>query len=168
MNSVKRFAWTLWGAFRNRYLSFVFRVALGVVFIISGSGKLPELSTFVEEVKAADVLPHALANVYGNALPFVEIVIGTLLILGLFTRFAAAIGGLSSISFIIGNSFRVHRGYYGDCGCFGSIASLQFSTWEALTIDCVMLIMAIQILVHKGEFLSLDSIIFRKKTPGIG
>jgi hypothetical protein len=30
-------------------------------------------------------------------------------------------------------------------------------------MDCVLLIMAIQILTHKGEFLSLDSMIFRKK-----
>ena len=154
--------------FRNRYLSFVFRIALGVIFIVSGSGKLAELSTFVEEVKNADVLPHALATVYGNALPFVEIVIGALLVLGLFSRFAAAIGGLSSLSFIIGNSFEIHRGLYGDCGCFGSIASLQFSTREAFIIDCVMLIVAIQILVHKGEFLSLGSMIFHRKTPGSG
>jgi hypothetical protein len=32
----------------------------------------------------------------------------------------------------------------------------------------VLLVMAIQILVHKGEFLSLDSRIFRGKTPGSG
>ncbi len=168
MNNVKKCAWTLCGAFRNRYLSFVFRIAIGVVFIVSGAGKLPELAEFVDEVKGADVLPDALASVYGHALPFVEIVIGVLLVLGLFTRFAAAIGGLSSISFMIGNGFRIHRGYYGDCECFGTIAALQFSTWNALTIDCVMLIAAIQIMVHKGEFLSLDSVIFRRKTPAAG
>jgi uncharacterized membrane protein YphA (DoxX/SURF4 family) len=163
---MKRCAQAVWGVFRNRYLSFVFRIALGVVFIVSGAGKLPELAEFVDEVKGADVLPDALATAYGNALPFVEIVVGVLLVLGLLTRFAAGIGGLCSLSFIVGNGFRIHRGFYGDCGCFGAIASLQFTTWEALTIDCVMLIIAIQILVHKGEFLSLDSIIFRKKTPG--
>ena len=163
MKRIDKCAQTSWEIFRNRYLSFVFRIALGVVFIISGAGKLPELAEFVQEVEDAAVLPHALATVYGNALPLVEIVIGVLLILGLFTRFAAAIGGLLSISFMVGNSFRIHRGLYGECGCFGAIASLQFSTWEALIIDCVLLVMVIQILVHKGEFLSLDSMIFRKK-----
>jgi len=150
-------------AFRNTYISFVFRIGLGVVFIVSGASKLPELALFVEQVEEANVLPHALASAYGHALPFVEIVIGALLILGLLTRFAAAIGGLSAISFIVGNSFRLHRGLYGECGCFGGIASLQFSTWEALVIDCALLIIAIQILVHKGEFLSLDSLLLRKK-----
>jgi hypothetical protein len=30
----------------------------------------------------------------------------------------------------------------------------------------VLLVLALQILVHKGEFLSLDSKIFRRKTSG--
>jgi len=163
---MKRYAQTSWGAFRNRYLSFVFRIGLGVIFIISGAGKLPELAAFVDQVEEANLLPHALARAYGTALPYVEIAIGALLILGLLSRFAAGIGGLAALSFIIGNSTRLYRGLYGECGCFGSIASLQFSTREALIIDCVLLIMAIQILVHKGEFLSLDSIIFHRKISG--
>ena len=158
---------TLYGAFRNRYLSFVFRLGLGVVFIISGAGKLIEAAAFVEQVEEANVLPHALARAYGTALPYVEIIMGAFLVLGLVSRFAALIGGLVALSFIVGNSTRIYRGLYGECGCFGSIAALQFSTREALIIDCVLLIMAIQILVRKGEFLSLDSVIFRRKTPAV-
>jgi uncharacterized membrane protein YphA (DoxX/SURF4 family) len=165
---IEKCARTSWEIFRNRYISFVFRIGLGVVFIVSGAGKLSEGAAFVDQVEESNILPHALASAYGHALPYVEIAIGALLILGLLTRFVAFIGGLAALSFIIGNSTRLHRGLYGECGCFGSIASLQFSTQEALIIDCVLLIMAIQILIHKGEFLSLDSMIFRRKTPGSG
>ena len=168
MKKLRRFVEISCEIFRNRYLSFVFRIILGVIFIISGAAKLPELAAFVDQVEEANILPHALARAYGTALPYVEIVIGALLILGLLSRLAAGIGGLAGLSFIIGNSTRLHRGLYGECGCFGSIASLQFSTQEALIIDCVLLIMAIQILVHKGEFLSLDSVIFRRKPPDSG
>jgi uncharacterized membrane protein YphA (DoxX/SURF4 family) len=163
---MKRVVRAICGAFRNRYLSFVFRIGLGVVFIVSGVGKLSELAAFVDQVEEANILPHALARAYGTALPYVEVVIGALLILGLLSRFSAGIGGLAALSFIIGNSTMLYRGLYVECGCFGSIASLQFSTREALIIDCVLLIMAIQILVHKGEFLSLDSVIFRREKRG--
>jgi uncharacterized membrane protein YphA (DoxX/SURF4 family) len=168
MKRIKRCAWTTWGAFRNRHISFVFRIALGVIFIISGAGKLAEGAAFVDQVEEANIIPHALARAYGTALPYVEIVIGALLILGLLSRFAAGIGGLAALSFIIGNSTRLYRGLYGECGCFGKIASLQFSTREALIIDFVLLVLALQILVHKGEFLSLGSKIFRRKPPGSG
>jgi len=163
MKKLRSFSFKACAVVRNRYLSFIFRLGLGVIFIISGAGKLPELAAFSDLVEEANVLPHALARAYGTALPYVEIVIGALLILGLLSRFAAGIGGLAALSFIIGNSTRLHRGLYGECGCFGSIASLQFSTLEALIIDCVLLVMAIQILIHKGEFLSLDSLVFRRK-----
>jgi len=168
MSRARRVLGTTCAAFRNRYLSFVFRIGLGVIFMISGAGKLPELAAFVDQVEEANVLPHVLSRAYGTALPYVEIIIGALLILGLLSRFAAGIGGLAAVSFIIGNSIRLYQGLYGECGCFGSIASLQFSTREALIIDFVLLVMAIQILIHKGEFLSLDSVIFRRKTPGSG
>jgi len=168
MKRLRSFAGSVCELFRNRYLSFVFRIGLGVIFIISGAGKLPEGAAFVDQVEEANILPHALAWVYGAALPYVEIVIGALLILGLLSRFAAGIGGLAALSFIIGNSTRLYRGLYGECGCFGNIAWLQFSTRDALIIDFVLLILALQILIHKGEFLSVDSRIFRKKAPGTG
>ena len=164
MKRVKGYARTSCAAFRNRYLSFVFRIALGVILIVSGASKLSEGAVFIDEVEDANVLPHALARFYGTALPYVEIVIGALLILGLFSRFAAGIGGLAALSFIIGNSTRLYRGFYGECGCFGNIAFLQFGTRDALIIDCVLMIMAIQILIHKGDFLSLGSKIFHRKT----
>jgi len=36
--------------FRNRYLSLLFRLALGVTFVVSGAGKLPEGGSFVAKV----------------------------------------------------------------------------------------------------------------------
>ena len=116
------------------------------------------------QVEAAGILPHTLAVIYANALPWVEIAVGAFLVLGLLSRLASAVGGLAALSFIVGNCTRLYQGWYGECGCFGSIAWLQFGTREALIIDFVLLIMAFQILVHKGEFLSLDSRIFRKKS----
>jgi uncharacterized membrane protein YphA (DoxX/SURF4 family) len=168
MKRIKRCARSSYREFRNRYLSFVFRIALGVVFITSGAGKLSEGAAFVDQVEGANILPHALARFYGTALPWVEIVVGALLILGLFSRFAAGIGGLAALSFIIGNSTRIYQGLYGECGCFGNIAFLQFSTRDALIVDFVLMIMAIQILIHKGEFLSLDSKVFRRKALDTG
>jgi uncharacterized membrane protein YphA (DoxX/SURF4 family) len=166
MKRIKRVLGASCGVFRNRYLSLVFRIAVGVVFIISGSGKLPEGAAFVNQVEGFDLLPNVLARFYGTALPWVEIVIGALLILGLLSRFAAGIGGLAALSFIIANSISLYRGLNLECGCFGNVAVLH--TRDALIIDFMLLIMALQILIHKGEFLSVDSRIFRKKAPGTG
>jgi len=153
---------------RHRCLSFIFRLAVGIVFLISGAGKLPERALFIEKVEEFDLLPRTLAHFYGNVLPWVEIAIGALLIVGLLSRFAAVLAMLSSLSFIIANSVVLYRGLNLECGCFGDAAVLQ--TRDALIIDCVMLIVAFLIVIHKEEFLSLDSLIFRRKktvTPSV-
>jgi len=103
-----------------------------------------------------------LARFYGATLPWLEVIIGALLILGLFSRFASAIGSLVAFSFIVANSVVLYRGLNLECGCFGDLAVLR--SRDALIIDIVVLIMALQILLRKGEFLSLDSKIFRRKT----
>ena len=158
---MRNFTGTLWEGFRNRYLSFVFRIGLGSVFLVSGASKLPDRASFVNTCVGYDILPDALARSYCNALPWVEIVIGALLVLGLLSRFASAIGVLAALSFVIANSVIIYRGLNLECGCLGVWAGLH--TRDALIIDFVLLIMGFQILVHKGEFLSLGSRIFHKK-----
>jgi len=92
----------------------------------------------------------------------VEVVVGSFLLIGLFSRFAAVIGILTVLSCIAANSILLYRGLTMECRCFGELAVIQ--TRDALLIDFALLIMAFQILVHKGKFLSLDSIIFRRKS----
>ena len=60
-----------------------------------------------------------LAGWIGLALPFVEIVLGVLLVLGLFTRPVAIVSTLLMVAFIIGISQAWARGLTIDCGCFG-------------------------------------------------
>ena len=163
MRRIGIFLRTAWNAFRNRYLSFGLRLILGATFIAAGAGKLPMRDDFVYVVIGYHVLPDAMAQSYAIALPWVEIVIGAFLILGLFSRIASGVGILTVLSFIIANTIVLSRGLNPSCDCLGWLASLQ--TRDALIIDFVLLIMAVQILLHKGDFLSLDSRFFRRKAP---
>jgi len=165
MIGVQKLLLRMWEALQNRYVILVCRLGVGITFIISGAGKLPEGSAFVAEVEKYRLLPDALAQAYGSALPWVEIVVGSLLILGLFSRFTAGIGFLIALSLVIANSVVLYRGLNLECGCFGSLA--QFQTRDAIIIDSVILIMAFLILIRNVNFLSLDFIIFRKHSSGL-
>ena len=157
-NGCRRF----WDIFRNRYLSLLFRLALGGTLIISGVAKLSQGAGFVDEVQEFNLLPHALTVVFGTALPWVEVIAGVLLVGGLFWRYASAIAFITTLSFVIANSVVLYRGLNMECGCFGNLAQLH--TRNSLIIDFVLLIMAFQVFVHKGDFFSLDSMISRRKS----
>jgi len=49
MKRLGSFARAVWETFRNRYVSFAFRFALGTTFIVSGAGKLPGRAEFVNQ-----------------------------------------------------------------------------------------------------------------------
>ena len=142
---------------RNRYLSFAFRIIAGGTLVYSGVTKVLAESPFVDEVAEYDLLPEGLVDVFAATLPWVEIVVGVYLLLGLALRITAVVGALTALSFVIANSVVLHRGLNMDCPCFGDNAAVP--TEVALGMDCALFIMAVQIIIHKGEFLSLGAFI---------
>ena len=94
------------------------RVGLAAVALAAGLSKIGDLPASVRSVRAYELLPEALAVVVGNGLPMVEILLGVLLLLGLFTRVAVAVFGALMVVFTIGIASAWSRGLAIDCGCF--------------------------------------------------
>lgn len=95
------------------------RLVLGGVAFYAGAIKLGDLDEAAWAVRAYSLLPDGLADVVGRVLPLVEVLLGTLLIVGLFTRWAAAAFGLLLVGFAVGIASAWARGLAIDCGCFG-------------------------------------------------
>lgn len=95
------------------------RLVLGVVLLVAGLMKVGALGESVNAVMAYRILPYELVEPVGIALPFVEIVVGLLLVVGLFTRLSGLVGALLMIAFTIGIASAWARGLSLDCGCFG-------------------------------------------------
>ena len=102
-----------------RWTTFAARQILGIVLIVAGAIKLPWPEASVQAVRAYQLLPFDITRPVGYALPVIEVVIGLLLVLGLFTRVAAWLGALTMVAFIIGISWVWAHGISIDCGCFG-------------------------------------------------
>ena len=95
------------------------RLFLGGVLVYAGAVKIPRPLTSERAVQAYEIFPMDLAGYIGLALPFVEVVLGVLLLLGLFTRVTAAISTLLMLAFVVGIAQAWARGLTIDCGCFG-------------------------------------------------
>lgn len=104
--------WQPWAATAARLL-------LGGVAFYAGAIKLGDLDEAAWAVRAYSLLPDDLADVVGHVLPLVEVLLGALLIAGLFTRWAAAGFGLLLLGFAVGIASAWARGLAIDCGCFG-------------------------------------------------
>jgi uncharacterized membrane protein YphA (DoxX/SURF4 family) len=101
------------------WIGLLARLILGGVLFAAGLLKYQHLDKSQMAVRAYELLPISVANFLGITLPFLEIAVGLLLVVGAATRIAATIGGLLMLIFIIGISQAWARGLSIDCGCFG-------------------------------------------------
>lgn len=115
----------------TEWLGLAARLVLAVVWLVASLLKLPYLEESVLAVRGYDVLPFEVAVIVGYLLPIVELILGVLLLLGLFTRPAAALSGLIMIGFVAGIAQAWARGLAIDCGCFGGGGALALEEARA-------------------------------------
>jgi len=90
---------------------FVCRLTLGMLFVFAGIRKLipapgmtfrTNLEAFVNGAVVPNApLPEAISRIYGYSLPFVELLAGALLVVGLLTRLSATLILLMLVSFVL-------------------------------------------------------------------
>ena len=101
------------------WIGLLSRLTLGGVLFVAGYLKVDKLEVSQMAVRSYELLPIPIANFLGQTLPFFEVVVGLLLILGAATKAVAALGGFTMFIFIIAIAQAWARGLNIDCGCFG-------------------------------------------------
>ena len=101
------------------WLTLLSRLILGIVLLVAGGLKIGNLPKSAMAVRAYELLPVSLANFLGYTLPWIEIGLGLLLIVGVTVKISGALGALTMLAFIIAIAQAWARGLSIDCGCFG-------------------------------------------------
>ncbi len=101
-----------------KWFSLLCRVVLAVIFLWSGIEKITHLELFYEAASNYQILPPVLTRFYSAMLPWLEVLCGFYLLIGLFTRQIAVLTSLLILSFIIALSSALMSGESFDCGCF--------------------------------------------------
>ncbi len=95
------------------------RLILGGVLLVAGALKIPALGQSVLAVRGYDIFPYEISVAIGYMMPFLEVIVGLLLVSGLLTRWAGIAGALFMVAFTIAIAQAWARGIAIDCGCFG-------------------------------------------------
>ena len=101
------------------WLTLIARLVLGGVLLAAGGLKIGNLQKSAMSVRAYELLPVDLANFLGYVLPWIEIGMGLLLIVGVAVSIVGLLGALTMFAFVIAIAQAWARGLSIDCGCFG-------------------------------------------------
>jgi len=149
-------------------LGLVLRLLLGGVVLTAGALKVGQPETSARAVRAYQLLPYDVAGAVGYALPILEVAVGLLLVVGLFTRVSAIISGLLMVAFIIGISSAWARGLAIECGCFGNGGTIAASQtqypWE-IARDVGLLACAVWLALRPRTAFSIEGLLFPQAGP---
>ena len=141
------------------WLGLVARLILGGVLFVAGYLKVDKTDKTQMAVRSYEMLPIPIANMFGLFLPFFEVAIGALLILGALTRVVAILGGVTMFAFIIAISQAWARGLSIDCGCFGgggSVAPEDTRYLQEILRDAGLVFLAIYLIRYPKTKFAID------------
>jgi uncharacterized membrane protein YphA (DoxX/SURF4 family) len=135
------------------------RFGLAAVWLVSGLLKAADPDQTYVAVRAYDVLPDAGVEVVAALLPWVELALGVLLLVGVGTRLVAALSAVLLIVFVAGVIQAWARGLSIDCGCFGGGGAVepgQTTYVQELLRDAGFLLMAGWLIARPRTLAALD------------
>jgi uncharacterized membrane protein YphA (DoxX/SURF4 family) len=141
-----------------RWLSTAMRLVLGVVLLVAGAAKVIDPQASVAAVRAYELLPGGLVTVVGWGLPFLELVLGGLLLAGIAVRPAALATAVLLAVFVAAVASAAARGLSIDCGCFGGggpVPPGQTAYGREIARDLALLAAAVWLVVRPQSRLSL-------------
>ena len=136
---------------QNSWVELAARWILGLTFIYASYHKILAPADFAKIVYGYDLFPNEIINLIAIVLPFIELIAGLTLILGLYPRSAALIINGMLLMFIIVLGINLIRGHEFDCGCFSAKEAGYFSSaGSTLVRDIIYLLLGLQIFLFSG------------------
>jgi uncharacterized membrane protein YphA (DoxX/SURF4 family) len=129
---------------RNKGVLLAFRLVLGGLFVYAGAVKVLDPLDFAQNIRNYQLVGQSLSFIAAIVLPWLEILAGLALILGVWTRGAALVVTGLLVFFIVLTAVTMVRGLDVDCGCFGALS--RKSGWGVILEDLGMLVLGLVLL----------------------
>lgn len=145
--------------FVSPYFVLFARLCVGGVFLASAVGKMMDREGTAVSMSRYPFLPAGFGRFIAYVFPVIELAVGLMLVLGLFTVLAASAAVLLFVLFTGLIIYDLSRGSDESCHCFGRISSEKL-TPLAVARNLVLLVLAALVANGFNGWLSLDGSIF--------
>ncbi len=149
------------------FLSIIGRISVGAVLGFAGLAKLQAgASRFMGDLLAYELLPGWFVAAVAYWLPPIEIVLAVLLLIGVFTPFAAISAFLLLALFTAVLTITLYRGKEIGCGCFGEVGVTKMR-WGIVYRNMGLMLIMLPVLAESPQWLWLLACIWLITLAGV-
>jgi len=151
---------------RNTFIKFaipVIRIIIGMAFLLSGIFKLIDLKGFQGVISALGLLGGPLTFLASAAIPVIELILGIMLVLGVYIRIAALHLNVMVIIFSWVTFYVLRSRPDMLCGCFGRFLDMTFSIYHFIVLF-VIFILNLLIIIEPNDAWTLQKVFSEKIT----
>lgn len=105
-------------------ISFIFRIIIGGIFLVSGLAKISDPIRLLFTLRDFKLFPEIIVPFTAIYLPWLEFILGLLIIVGLLYRTSSLMLAFLNFAFMLAILSVIIRGIEVDCGCFGLLADM--------------------------------------------
>lgn len=133
---------------------------LGILLLIAGYLKVQDNTALFESIAYITWIPLFIKSIVIDTLPWIEIIVGSLLIFNVFEKVVKPATLLIYFSFFIFAIYGLGAGMEGDCGCFGdpdeatligTVLGSEFG-WKMVIRNGIFLLMAAILFVPSRKY----------------
>ncbi|OIN96139.1 MAG: hypothetical protein AUJ21_02190 [Anaerolineae bacterium CG1_02_58_13] len=137
------------------------RVITGAVLLVAGIAKLRiGRNRFLEAILGYDLIPESVAVILARCLPWLEVLSGFLLIVGLLSREAALLAFGLFLVFTMAITISLARGKDNNCGCFENTVSVQ---WRLVYRDVLLMGLLLPVYAFRGGAITIDELVISSR-----
>jgi uncharacterized membrane protein YphA (DoxX/SURF4 family) len=144
-------------------LSFILRIIIGGIFLVSGLAKISDPVRFLLTLREFRLFSESIVPFTAVFLPWLEFFLGLSVVLGVLYRTSALMLAGLNMMFIIALGSVMVRGFEIDCGCFGLVADIlklpDMADWKAVVRNVMFITLCAVIFAIDRTVLSLEGYI---------
>ena len=137
--------------FTSEYLALVLRIFVGYYFIYASMSKIPYPAQFAELLAAYRLFPFPIINAMAVVVPWMELVAGLFIIIGLRNKASAIIIFLAYIAFNVAVGLNVIVDSPITCGCYDTVG--EPVSWLKVLKNTIWMLFTIQVFFFDRLFL---------------
>ena len=141
------------------------RIILGVVFIFASIEKIADPGAFASAISSYRVVSSGPALLIATILPWIELLCGFGLLVGLFVRGSALLVLIMLTVFTVAVLSALWRGMDISCGCYSQDPTAGRIGWRKLGENAVLITIAFVLLLQSTHGLTLERFIQRRSHP---